>query len=640
MNPNKNRYNILVVDDEIHNLEALERVFRGEYNVFTAQNGSRAVEIMEQEEIALIITDQRMPGMTGIELLENSIRYFPKAIRMILTSYTDSDELLEAINTGQVYRYITKPWNPKELKVTVKRALESYQLSLELERRMQELAILYEISKSLNSIIEIVELLQFVNLKTRELLQSETSSILLWDKVRDELFFPLEGGEKGKKGMDNHRYPARLGIGGWVIQQGQPLLVPQTLEDPRFDPRVDGEKGLLVKSLLCAPLQAKGRVIGAIQVKNRLDRPFEERDLRLLTSLAGHIATSVENARFYKDLQEAKDRLKDENVYLRREVERKYKFDQIIGNNPRMNQVFDLLEKVIDTPTTVLVQGETGTGKEMIARAIHYNSSRRDKRFVAQNCGALPESLLESEFFGHKKGSFTGAISDKKGLFEIAHDGTIFLDEIGDTSPALQVKLLRVLEEGEFRPVGDTRDVKVDVRVISATNRDLQKEVEAGRFREDLYYRLNVFPVFLPPLRERRDDIPLLADHFLGKHSRRMNKEVAGFTMEAMDLLQAYDFPGNVRELENEIERAVTLANPQDSITGSLLSERVRQGKEKVFSLALAQKGTLREVVDQVERHMIQEAMEACRGNKSRVARNLGLSRVGLQKKIKRLGMD
>ncbi|MBI2875523.1 MAG: sigma 54-interacting transcriptional regulator [Candidatus Tectomicrobia bacterium] len=532
----KSPYTILVVDDEIHNLEALERAFRGEYRVLTAQSGAEALQVLEQEEVALIITDQRMPGMTGIELLQRSIQYFPKAIRMILTSYTDADELLEAINTGQVYRYILKPWNPKELKITVKRALESYHLSLELERRMQELAILYDISKSLNSLIEVEEVLRFISLKTRELLKAEASSILLWDKASDELFFPLAG----QDGHPNHhRYPARLGIGGWVIREGQPLLVPQVQGDTRFDPQIDGETGMTVSSLLCAPLQSKGRVVGAIEVKNRLDRPFEGQDLRLLSALAGHIATSLENARLYQELVQSKDQLADENIYLRQEVERKYRFDQIIGRNAKMIQIFDLLEKVIDTPTTVLIQGETGTGKEMVARCIHYNSGRKDRRFVAQNCGALPESLLESELFGHRKGSFTGAVADKKGLFEVAHAGTIFLDEIGETSPAMQVRLLRVLEEGEIRPVGDTQTRMVDVRVVAATNRDLQKEVEAGRFREDLYYRLHVFPITLPPLRERRDDIPLLAQHFLKKYAQRMGKQLSGFSSEAMDALQA-----------------------------------------------------------------------------------------------------
>ncbi|MBI1987273.1 MAG: sigma 54-interacting transcriptional regulator [Nitrospinae bacterium] len=628
-------YNILVVDDEIHNLEALERAFRGEYQVFAAQSGVEALRILEQEEIALIITDQRMPGMTGIELLQRSIQYYPKAIRMILTSYTDADELLEAINTGQVYRYILKPWNPKELKITVKRALESYHLSLELERRMQELAILYDISKSLNSLIEIEELLRFVNLKTRELLQAEASSILLWDKSRDELFFPLDRHEGSQ---NHHRYPARLGIGGCVIREGQPLLVHQAQGDARFDPQIDGEEGMTVRSLLCAPLQTKGRMIGAIEVKNRIDRPFENQDLRLLSALAGHIATSIENAHLYRELVESKEQLADENVYLRQEVEKKYHFDQIIGRNAKMIQVFELLEKVIDTPTTVLIQGETGTGKEMIARCIHYNSSRKDRRFVAQNCGALPESLLESELFGHKKGSFTGAMADKKGLFEVAHEGTIFLDEIGETSPAMQVRLLRVLEDGELRSVGETYSRTVDVRVVAATNRDLKKEVEAGRFREDLYYRLHVFPITLPPLRERRDDIPLLAHHFLKKYVQRMSKQIPGFSPEALNALQNYPFPGNVRELENEIERAVTLAPQKGVIQLSLLSERVQKG-EHFYSLALGERGNLKKTIDRLERHMIEEAMRLCKGNKSRAAQDLGLSRVGLQKMMRRLGL-
>jgi Nif-specific regulatory protein len=633
------KYNILVVDDEIHNLEALERAFRGEYRVFTALNGQEAIKLMEKEEFALILTDQRMPGMTGIELLRISLKYFPNAIRMILTCYTDADELLEAINTGQVYRYIIKPWNAKELRITVKRALESYHLARQLERRMQELTVLYDISSSLNAMIEIEELLTFTTTKISELLEAENTSIVLRDG--DELYFPLFAREDTgqPKLVNNHRFPIDIGICGWVIREGKGVIISDVTVDSRFDPKIDNIGVSQLKSILCTPLQSKRSIIGAIAIKNKLENIFTREDLNLLNTLAGNLAISIENARLYQELKEAKERLNAENVLLRQEVEKRYKFDQIIGKNPKMRKVFDLLEKVIDTPTTVLIQGETGTGKELVARAIHYNSRRKDRRFVYQNCSALPDSLLESELFGYKKGAFTGATTDRKGLFELADGGTIFLDEISETSPAMQAKLLRVLEEGEIRPLGDSNYKKIDVRIISATNKDLKKEVEAGRFREDLYYRLNVFPIILPPLRERKDDIVLLVNHFINKFSQRMNKSIQGISKEALDALLNYPFPGNVRELEHEIERAVTMAPNAAIINVDLLSDQVNK-RDQLLTLALSKQGSLRESVERIERYLIEEALQTHKGNKSKVAKELGLSRVGLQKKLRRYGIN
>jgi transcriptional regulator with GAF, ATPase, and Fis domain len=633
------KYNILVVDDEIHNLEALERAFRGEYRVFAAKSGHEAIKLMEKEEFALILTDQRMPGITGVELLAISLKYFPNAMRMILTSYTDTDELLEAINTGQVYRYILKPWNAGELRITVKRALETYLLAQELERRMHELSLLVDISSSLNAMIEVEEILSFSTAKISEVLEAENTSIILAE--RDELYLPSvdEGNDNHPRLLNHYRFPFNSGICGWVIREGKGLLVPNATEDPRYDPQIDSFGVSHLRSIICIPLKSKGVIIGAIATKNKLDSIFSQEDLHLLNALAGNLAISIENARLYKELRDTKDLLSAENIFLKQEVGKKYKFDQIIGNSLKMRKVFNLLEKVIDTPTTVLIQGETGTGKELIARAIHYNSQRKNRRFVYQNCSALPETLLESELFGHKKGAFTDAVTDRKGLFEIADGGTIFLDEISNTSPAMQAKLLRILEEGEIRPLGDHNYKRIDVRIISATNKDLKMEIEAGRFREDLYYRLNVFPIVLPPLRERKDDIALLANHFLTKFSQRMNKSIKRLSKESMEALLKYPFPGNVRELEHEIERAVTIAPDQGIIHINLLSDQVRQG-DKLLALALAEKGNLKQTVEKIERHMIEEALTVFHGNKSKAAKELGLSRVGLQKKVKRYGIN
>jgi len=311
-------------------------------------------------------------------------------------------------------------------------------------------------------------------------------------------------------------------------------------------------------------------------------------------------------------------------------------FQTIVGRSQAIRHVIALARRVLATPTTVLLEGPTGTGKELIARAIHHEGVRRDKLFVPQNCGAVSDTLLASELFGHRRGSFTGAVSDKKGLFEIADGGTLFLDEIAETSPAVQVHLLRVLQEGEVKPVGSGRPVHVDVRVIAATNRDLAAEVQKGRFREDLYFRLNVFRIRLPPLRDRREDIPLLATHFLERHSREIGHPVAGIAPEAMDALTRLEFPGNVRELDHMLERAVLLCEPG----GTVGVDELFDDPDAAGAVArVAGPSSLRDDVDRFERERILLAIERCGDNKTHAARELGLTYRGLLKKMQRFGL-
>jgi Nif-specific regulatory protein len=286
----------------------------------------------------------------------------------------------------------------------------------------------------------------------------------------------------------------------------------------------------------------------------------------------------------------------------------------------------------------VLIEGETGTGKELIASAVHYRSKRREKLFVAQNCAAFPENLLESELFGHKRGAFTGATEEKKGLFEIADQGTLFLDEIGEMPLPLQAKLLRVLQEGEIRPIGATQVKNVNVRIVAATNRTLEAEVAAGRFREDLYYRLKVFPIRVPPLRERREDVRPLALYFLERYTREIGKPVAGLSQEVLEALRSYDWPGNVRELENEVQRLVIQAEPGAIVGPELLSGEIRQ-VEGVITEAGAEKGALRDRVEQVEKFILLEALREHNNNKTSAAKALGITREGLHKKLKQLGI-
>jgi Nif-specific regulatory protein len=342
-------------------------------------------------------------------------------------------------------------------------------------------------------------------------------------------------------------------------------------------------------------------------------------------------------------LKVAEERLKKENAFLKnREESRrtggKGGAPEIIGQAPAMRSLNQQLDKVVDTRVTVLIEGETGVGKELIAASVHYRSRRRDKLFVSQNCAAMPENLLESELFGHKKGSFTGAHEDKKGLFEIADGGTLFLDEVTEMPLSLQSKLLRALQEGEIRPIGATQERRVNVRIVAATNRNLEKEVAEQRFREDLYYRLKVFPLRVPPLRERRDDIPLLAQHFLARYSTELGKATGGFSQQAMELLQGYDWPGNVRELQNEVQRLVIQVDAGGFITPDLLSPRVRQ-VEGMIERIRPTKGTLKEMMDQLERWLLIEALREHQNNKTKAAQALGITREGLHKKLRAFGL-
>jgi Nif-specific regulatory protein len=393
-----------------------------------------------------------------------------------------------------------------------------------------------------------------------------------------------------------------------------------------------------ILSMLAMPLWRGDDIIGLIQADNRASiNMFTDRDLEVALLLGSQAALAVDNATLVARLRVAEERARGENIYLKRR-ETKIKFDNIIGESPAMKSVFSQLERVIDTRATVCIEGETGTGKELIASAIHYQSQRRDKMFVAQNCAALPENLLESELFGHKRGAFTSADSDKKGLFEIADGGTLFLDEMGEMPLPLQAKLLRVLQEGAIRPVGATSEKQVDVRIICATNRDLAAEVEKGQFRQDLYYRLMVFPITLPPLRERREDVPALAAHFLKRYAEEYRVELPGFTQDALDALSAYNWPGNIRELENEIQRLVIQAEPGHWIEITDLSPRLRKIEGTITRIA-PQKGTLKEMMDQVERWLLTEALRDHGGNKTKTAVTLGITREGLHKKLAKFGV-
>jgi transcriptional regulator with GAF, ATPase, and Fis domain len=399
--------------------------------------------------------------------------------------------------------------------------------------------------------------------------------------------------------------------------------------------------GASIRSTIGVPLWKGEDIIGVLQCDNRnAAGTLNAADVELLLVLAANASLAVANARLIKRLVSAEERLQKENSFLRTREERRRggKDVEIIGKSDAMRRVIDQLDKVVDTRVTVLIEGETGTGKELIAAAVHYRSRRREKLFVAQNCAALAESLLESELFGHKKGAFTGAVDEKKGLFEIADGGTLFLDEITETPMSLQSKLLRALQEGEIRPVGATSSKHVNVRIVAATNRNLEDEVQKGRFREDLYYRLKVFPLRLPPLRERREDIEMLAGHFLRRYADEVGKPVGGFTQQALELMTAYNWPGNVRELQNEVQRLVIQLDPGAFATPELLSPRIRQVEGLVLRAGVP-KGTLKDMMEAVEKFFLIEALRDHGNNKTNAAKTLGITREGLHKKLRQYGL-
>ncbi|MBW9258354.1 MAG: sigma-54 dependent transcriptional regulator [Candidatus Thiodiazotropha sp. (ex. Lucinisca nassula)] len=476
------RPTVLIVDDEVRSLETLERILEDEFDIQTAENVEQARAILQNQWVQIILCDQRMPDITGVEFLKQVREQWPEVIRMIISGYTDSEDIISAVNEAGIYQFVTKPWHPDSLILLLKNAAELF----ELQRKNEILSIELKLS------------------------------------------------------------PSRL----------------QSMAD------------------------------------------------------------------------EKSQRLRDDYSCD----------DQIVRSSQScMNKVCEKIRRVSPYDISVLLTGESGTGKELAARALHYNSNRWQQPFVVENCGALPDELLESELFGYKRGAFTGAVEDRAGLFERANGGTVFLDEVGEVSPAFQVKLLRVLQEGEIRPLGSSQTRQVDVRIIAATNRDLEKEVREGRFREDLYYRLATVTIQLPALRDRKMDIPLIANSILESSIKQLDKRVEGFTNETLACMQAYHWPGNVRELQNEIRHMLVMGEGK-LLGADLLSPRVLratpEADEGDIELVDGLNGTLKERVESLEARILKECLIRNRWNKSQAAKELGLSRVGLRSKLERYGLE
>jgi Nif-specific regulatory protein len=489
-----------------------------------------------------------------------------------------------------------------------------------LDGRPEELSILFEISQILDSSLDLRTVVEPVmEVITRSMGMKFTTLTLLnrqSGEISIEAAYGLSASQK-RRG----RYKLGEGITGRVIQTGKPAVVPRISEEPQFLDRTGARRSVESGDLsfLCVPIKMGREVIGALSA----DRPASEatalqEDARILSIIASLIAQAV---RLRQSAQEERERLMEENLRLQDELKDRFKPSNIIGNSKAMEEVYKLIAQVSSSDTTVLLRGESGTGKELVAHALHYASGRAAKPIVKVNCAALPEGVIESELFGHEKGAFTGALAARKGRFELAQGGTLFLDEIGDLSAAMQIKLLRVLQEREFERVGGTATIKADVRLITATNRDLEKLVEKEQFRQDLYYRLNVFPMHIPPLRERRTDILLLADYFAERYSLRNHKNVRRISTPAIDMLMAYHWPGNVRELENCIERAVLLSD-DDVIHGHHLPPTLQTAEAS----GTVPRGTLQTSLERVERELLLEALKSSRGNMAAAARTLGVT--------------
>ena len=475
---------VLLLDDEIRSVESMARILSEEFDVFIATQAEQALSILQEQHIHVILADQRMPSMSGVEFLIQVRQRYPDIVRMIISGYTDPEDIIEGINSAGIYQYIPKPWHPDSLLLTVRNAARLFQLQ------------------------------------------------------RDNEILSLE-------------------------------------------------------------------------------------------------------------LKLSEQHLLERTQHQRKRLKSSFHLDNIIrAADSGLNQALALVERVAPYDISVLISGESGTGKELFARAVHYNSARADKPFIVENCGALPDTLLESELFGHKRGAFTGAIADHIGLFEQAHNGTLFLDEIGETSPAFQVKLLRVLQDGSFRPVGSNQRRYANVRIIAATNRNLLEMVRAGRFREDLYYRLAGLVIELPPLRTRQMDIEPLLYYLLKRTCQQLQKPMPTVETTLLQCLQAYTWPGNVRELQNEIQRLVVL-NTKAVLSAEFLSPAIQQALQLMQPLLTAQAilnenatSDLKVTIELLESQMVQAALQKHKGNKSRAAEELGLSRVGLRNKLERYGLE
>jgi len=489
-----------------------------------------------------------------------------------------------------------------------------------IHREVKELALLFEISQTLSRSLDLREVAAPLLETMAQNLGMLRGTLTLVNRETGEISIEAAHGlSKSQRGQG--RYKVGEGITGRVAQTGKPAMVPKISQDPVFLNRTGARRSTHGQefSFICVPITIGNEVVGTLSA----DRLYSEKvslneDVRLLTIIASLIAQTV---RVRQAVEEERQRLLEENFRLQAALKDKFHPSNIVSNSRAMQTVYEQIAQVSKSQATVLVRGESGTGKELVASSIHFGSPRSQKPFVKVNCAALPESIIESELFGHEKGAFTGALNRRKGRFELAEGGTLFLDEIGDLSPTTQVKLLRVLQEREFERVGSSETLRADVRVIAATNRDLEELMTQGLFRQDLYYRLNVFAIHIPPLRERKSDVLLLVDSFVERYGKLNHKPIRRVSTPAIDMLMAYHWPGNVRELENCIERAVILSED-----GVVHGHHLPPTLQTAEASDTAHHGSLKTAITNLERELLLDALKSSKGNKAKAARMLGLT--------------
>jgi formate hydrogenlyase transcriptional activator len=588
-------------------------------------------------EVEDVIAESQFPRLTPM-LRENGVQSY------CLVPLTTALRRLGAMGFGSLQRksYPKADFDfmqqvAKQVAVAVDNAL-NFEQAQSVQKQLQDehdrLRLLLDVNNTVVSSLDLRELLNAVSASLRRLVPHEYASLSLYDAqtqrlqihaldfpaskglIQEGLWIPVEGTPHGR-----------------ALSSRQPLFVTlQEIEQFELTPRIRAE-GL--KSGCFLPLISRDRPLGTLVVASLQEETFPQKDADLLHHVANQIAIGVENALAYGRVVDRANKLREEKLYLQDEIRNEYNFEEIIGESPALKKVLEQIQTVAPTDSTILILGETGTGKELIARAIHNLSARRERTLVKVNCAAIPTGLLESELFGHEKGAFTGAIAQRVGRFELAHRGTLFLDEVGDIPLELQPKLLRVLQEQEFERLGSAKTIRVNVRMVAATNADLQQKVADNQFRLDLYYRLNVFPIVIPALRDRREDIPLLVRYFAQKYARRMKKPIDTIPMKTMSALVDYHWPGNVRELENFVERAVILSR------GANLEIPVPELKQRARVTAAASPSGLG-TLEHAEREHISRALSETNwviGGPSGAAARLGMKRTTLQSLMRRLGI-
>jgi len=483
---------------------------------------------------------------------------------------------------------------------------------------------LREISTWVSSVQDLDQLLELIIETATRMMDAKASSLLLLDPKTKKLYFKVATGAK-KDDVKRFEIELGQGIAGYVAQTGESLLIPDVTQDPRWYKEISESIGFSTRSIACVPLKVMNEIIGVVEIIDKADKSaITNEDLKILSVFADLAALAIGNAR---KIEHNKRAIKD----LKRELDLRY---ELVGESAALRKVISDAIKVANSKASTLILGESGTGKELLARLIHRMGARRDEPMIVLNCAALPETLLEDELFGHEKGAFTGAAGQKIGKFELADGGTIFLDEIGEMSPGMQSKLLRILQEGVFYRVGGNKSIPVDVRVISATNRDIVEEVQEGRFRQDLYYRLNVVQIHMPPLRDRKEDIPLLAQYFFDIYKQERGQPSLSISKKAMKAMVQYDWPGNVREMKNAIERAVVMGNGRE-----ILPEDLPQFAVKSAYPGMKVGLTLKEATDIFKKEFIQLNLKHTHGNRSLAAKTMQIQRTYLSRLISRFNL-